>query len=143
MMRDNSPVAIDYESLRHPAHTVGFADLVFRVEQNLEMIAVLFHVRHHRRFPLGVLTDREHDEILVALELVVQRLHRGHFFATWPAPGRPYIQKNHLTLERGERDGFAGEGIFELEVAGDIAGRHRGRGIAAAIVGGFWYQRDR
>src|SRR5208283_2803712 len=128
MVRDYLPLAIDYESLRHPAHLVSLADLVFGVEQYREMEPVLRHIRRHFRAASRVLARRQHHEVLVALEVVVQHLHRGHFFPARSAPRRPYVQKYDFAAQRFERDSMAVQRL-QLEIGRSTAGRHRRRGL--------------
>src|ERR1700730_10015195 len=115
MVRDNLPLPIDYKRLRHAAHVVSLADFVLRIEQNREVIPVLGDVRRNCGAALGILADREHYEILVALEIVVQRLHRRHFLATRLAPGRPHVEKNNFAAQRFERNRRPVE-LLELEI---------------------------
>src|SRR5258708_26736590 len=100
MMGDNLSLAVNYERFGHAAHVVTLADLVLGIEQNCEVIAVLGDVRRDRRAALDVLAYSQHHEVLVALEVVVQGLHRGHFLAAWLAPGRADLQTNAFAAHR-------------------------------------------
>jgi len=111
MVRDNLPLAIDNKRLRHAADVVSLADFVLGIEQNCEVIPVFRDVRCDGGAALGILADREHHEILVALEIVVQRLHRRHFLAASAA-----LAGNLFAVPKD-----SGNPSSDLEKLGDVA----------------------
>src|SRR5579885_1529827 len=136
-MRHDPALTVNNEGFRHATHIVSLADLVLRIQQYLEVVTIFLDIGRDHHPALGILADRQHHEVLVVAELVVQGLHRGHFLAARPAPGRPDVEKNYLASQFVERHGASVES-FELEVGGLTAGALSSREASCPAVREVW-----
>src|ERR1019366_2815964 len=135
MMRDYLALAIDYESLGHPAHVVSLADLVFGVEQYCEMVPVLLDIGRHHRAATGVLAGRQHHEVPVALEVgrsaAGRHRRRGLLADSRLVHGKT---RPAMPAERDERNaGHHHDGGGEVEDF--VLDLHRSQARAASIAG--------
>ena len=77
MVGHDAALLIDDKGFGDAANVVGLADLVFGIEQNIKLEAVLFNIRGDWGAAVAILTDGEDDKILVVLELFIERLDIG------------------------------------------------------------------